>query len=113
MALTFIIVTLGWALFRIDDLSLCVLFVSHLFSFNMGSASIDLSAEFITILTVALFFSFITLLPIGKRVGRLFFHTQQSSSQTIFVWVISMALFVMSLATLTAVDFSPFIYFRF
>ena len=110
--LTFVVVMVGWALFRIEDLGDCWIFLTRLFSFSSSQFSI-LDSQFIVTLLVALAFAFITLFPFGKKWQQWVFHTDYRPNQHVVVWAVACLLFFFSLGALTATDFSPFIYFRF
>ena len=105
---TFVILLVGWAIFRIEDLPSCWTFIQRLFAFDFGKPIFN--SQFYVTLIVALLFAF----------GKLFFNSQFSifnshySPKThIPVWLVACLLFFFCLGALTATDFSPFIYFRF
>ena len=112
---TFIILLVGWAIFRIEDLPSCWTFIQRLFAFDFGKPIFNsqfsiFNSQFYVTLIVALIFAF----------GKLFFNSQFSifnshySPKThIPVWLVACLLFFFCLGALTATDFSPFIYFRF
>ncbi len=110
---TFLIVVVGWAIFRIEDLPTCWLFLRRLFSFDFAGFALTATPQFYAMLVLALGCSFLTLAPWGKRLERWVFHTQYSPVQHLPVWVICGLLFFLCVGALTATDFSPFIYFRF
>ena len=110
---TFIILLVGWAIFRIEDLPSCWTFIQRLFSFDFSGFALAEHPQYYATLLVALVFSFLTLLPLGKRLERWVFYTRYGNAQLTAVWIISCLLFVCCLVTLTATKFSPFIYFRF
>ncbi len=110
---TFIILLVGWAIFRIEDLPSCWTFIQRLFSFDFSGFALAEHPQYYATLLVALVFSFLTLLPMGKRLERWVFYTQYGNTQLTAVWIIACLLFVCCLVTLTATKFSPFIYFRF
>ena len=111
--LTFVVLTVGWALFRIEDLPTCWLFVTRLFSFRFGPLAFAADPQYFVTLLVALFFAFFTMLPLGKRVERWIFHTDYHGCTHLWVWLTACLLFFCCIGALTATDFSPFIYFRF
>lgn len=119
--LTFVVVMIGWALFRIENLGDCWTFITRLFSFDFivspdtGSnlQILILNPQFIITLLVALAFAFITLFPFGKKLQQWVFHTDYRAKQHIAVWVTACLLFFFCVGALAATDFSPFIYFRF
>lgn len=110
---TFIILLVGWAIFRIEDLPSCWTFIQRLFSFDFSGFALAEHPQYYATLLVALVFSFLTLLPMGKRLERWVFHTQYGNTQLTAVWIVACLLFFCCLMTLTATKFSPFIYFRF
>ena len=111
---TFIILVVGWSLFRIEDLPTCWQFVRRLFSFDFAGFSLSQQPQFYVMLVVALCFSFLTLLPFGRRLEQAVFYTDyRRPSVHLLVWLAACLLFFFCLSALTATDFSPFIYFRF
>ena len=110
---TFIILLVGWAIFRIEDLPSCWTFIQRLFCFDFSGFALADHPQYYATLLVALVFSFLTLLPMGKRLERWVFHTRYGNTQLAAVWIVACLLFVCCLVTLTATKFSPFIYFRF
>lgn len=110
---TFIVAVVGWAIFRIEDLPTCWLFIQRLFCFDFGGFALGEHPQFYAMLVLALCFSFASLTPWGKRLQRWTFDTNYSPAQHIPVWVVAMFLFVFCLGALSASSFSPFIYFRF
>ena len=110
---TFIILLVGWAIFRIEDLPSCWTFIQRLFCFDFSGFALADHPQYYATLLVALVFSFLTLLPLGKRLERWVFYTRYGNTQLTAAWIIACLLFVCCLVTLTATKFSPFIYFRF
>ncbi|MBP5644466.1 MAG: hypothetical protein J6W95_00880, partial [Bacteroidales bacterium] len=114
VCLTFVVVMVGWALFRIENLADCWTFIARLFSFNfIASPDTGFSSQFIVTLIVALAFAFVTLFPFGKKLQQWTFHTDYTSRQHLGVWIVACLLLFFCIGALTATDFSPFIYFRF
>jgi len=111
--ITFILVMVGWAIFRIESISECQTFITRLFSFDFTSIMPINNPQFVTTLIVALVFSFITLFGFGKKIHDFVFRTEYSGWQHILVWIVAMFLLLMSIAALNVSSFSPFIYFRF
>jgi len=111
--ITFIIAMVGWALFRIEDLGEAFTFIGRLFAFDFSSFGIQADAQFYTILVVALVFSFLTLFPFGKKLQDAVFYKEYSTLGTILVWPLAIFMLYFCIASINAVGFSPFIYFRF
>jgi hypothetical protein len=111
--ITFLIVAVGWAIFRIENLPDAFTFISRLFVFDFQTVVPIHCLQFHVTLILALLFAFITLLPFGKRLQDFVFYTGYSKKQHLVIWPISVLLFLFCLGALNAVGFSPFIYFRF
>ena len=111
--ITFIIAMVGWAVFRIENLSDAWTFITRLFAFDFQSFAWSQGPQFYTILIAALVFSFIGLLPLGKKIINFVFYTDFSIKQHLVVWPIAIFMLLFCLGALNSVGFSPFIYFRF
>jgi alginate O-acetyltransferase complex protein AlgI len=110
---TFLVVTVGWALFRIENLPEAFAFISRLFAFDFHSLVFIRSPHFYVTLAIAVVFAFIVLFPFGKKLQNSVFYTDFNKKQHLAVWSVSMLLLIFCLVTLNATGFSPFIYFRF
>lgn len=113
LVFTFFITILGWVIFRIEDYSAAFIFYKKLFAFNFGSVNISTDIEFFMILFIAVFFSFLTLLPKGSTIEHKVFYSQYGIKEHYIGFTLSVILFVLVLSSITTSDFNPFIYFRF
>ena len=111
--ITFIIAMVGWAIFRIENLNDACTFITRLFAFDFQAFEWSQSAQFYTTLIVALAFSFLALLPFGKKLLNFVFYTEFSAKQHLVIWPIALFMLLFCLGALNSVGFSPFIYFRF
>ena len=111
--LTFLLVTVIWMFFRIENLNLAWTFVTRLFAFDFSGFALYGNAHFYTVMVLAAFFSFFTLTPWGKKVEKWVYYTDFSNRQHLWVWIVAALAFVFCVAALNASAFSPFIYFRF
>ncbi|MBO7586082.1 MAG: MBOAT family protein [Bacteroidales bacterium] len=111
--ITFLIVTVGWAIFRIENLSDAAIFISRLFAFDFQPVVPISSLHFYATLIIAVFFAFIVLSPLGKRWQHAVYYTDYTKKQHLAIWPASILLFIICLSALNATGFSPFIYFRF
>ena len=112
---TFIILLVGWAIFRIEDLPSCWTFIQRLFAFDFGKPIFNsqcsiFNSQFYVTLIVALLFAFCKLF-FNSQFS--IFNSHYSPKAHIPVWLVACLLFFFCLGALTATDFSPFIYFRF
>lgn len=110
---TFVVVVVGWAIFRIEDLPTCWLFIRRLFSFDFAGFSLSEHPQYYAMLLLALCFSFLTLSSFGKKLEREVFYTNYSNGQHILAWGLCCLMLFFCVGALGATDFSPFIYFRF
>ena len=111
--ITFLIVTIGWAIFRIENLSDAFTFISGLFAFDFQSIVPINRSQFYVALTVAMAFASSCLSTLGKRGQPFFFYTEYSKKQHLAISPVSVLLFIFCLGALNASGLSPFIYFRF
>lgn len=110
---TFFVVMVGWAIFRMENFEEMKIVLSKLFSFDFSSV-IQLSSEYFVILAVAIFFSVITAFGYGKQAEHFFFRQRTASvSGHLALFVVAILLLIMSVASIAASDFNPFIYYRF
>lgn len=109
----FFISVLGWVIFKIEDIGLALEYYKKLFEFDFQAISFTLEPRFWTILCIAIFFSFFTLLPYGKKIHQSVFEKDYSNKMIMYMWPMAMGLLILSLGSLTTADFNPFIYFRF
>ena len=103
---TFIIVMIGWMIFRSNSLNELLLFIKTMFVYKQ--------TDWLTILAVnALMFvlpSFILSFPILKKIK------EKYSGKTIYIIltnILLLMLFIMCIVYLTSSSYNPFIYFRF
>ncbi len=111
--ITFIIVMLGWVIFRIEEIEKIGPYFKKLFSFTDFSKS-ELIPAFGLIGSVAFIFSFITSFAWGKKLENFFFKKENYTTfQTCVLTLFSILLFAICLSSVTGSEFNPFIYFRF
>lgn len=111
--LTFLIVVVGWVYFRIDDLGYANHVVKTMFSFQFFDSKFALHNDFYFSLGLAAFFSFFACTAFTRGIQARVYgeaHTQLSHG---LLLTISILLFYISLSYIAALDFNPFIYFRF
>ncbi|MCL3781042.1 MBOAT family protein [Prolixibacteraceae bacterium JC049] len=110
---TFVMVVLGWVIFRIEELDRIKLFFKGMLSFDFASDVNTISA-FPIIAAIAVLFSFISYFSKGEQLGEFFFNTKSYSIKNhIVLSAIAASLLILSIASITSSGFNPFIYFRF
>ncbi len=111
--LTLIIVMVGWALFRIENLGDAFTFISRLFAFSFKGFGTINDMQFYAMLFLALAFSFLTLFPWGKKLQDAVFYKEYPFAGHLIAWPIAIFLLLFCITAFNIVGFSPFIYFRF
>ena len=111
--ITFLIVVIGWVYFRVEDLSQANHIIKTMFSFNFDDGKFALHNDFYFSLSIAIFFSFFAFIPFTKNIQAKVYGENHTIASNIALLSISVVLFYISLSYIAALDFNPFIYFRF
>ena len=110
--LTFLVVVLGWVVFRAETVGDAWHFYQALFAFRQG-ATAAVAPQFLLFLLLAVFFSFSPVFRLGDQCMGALYSETHSKGVTIALFTVSMLLFFLSVGNLAVTDFNPFIYFRF
>lgn len=110
--LTFLIVIVGWVFFRIENVSDAFIFLQRMFAFNINT-SLTLSNEFLVFMMLAFFFSFFTYSLKGQQIQDMIYEGQFTIRKHLVISSITVLLLILSISSITAFGFNPFIYFRF
>lgn len=110
---TFFVVAIGWVFFRADSFSFAFAYLKKLISFDFKMMYIFPDNEFIFYFILAAVFSFITLFSFGKKIQNKLYFSYYSLGGYSIATVVSVALFMICLASVSSSTFNPFIYFRF
>lgn len=112
--MTFTIVMFGRVIFRMEDFGLMKKFIGIMFSPSTSLGYAELTNSFLPILALAVLFGFWNLIPGGQKVEDFFYKKNDYNlKESLFLTSASMVLLVISVSSLTASGFNPFIYFRF
>ena len=112
--ITFVIVAIGWVLFRADNLSYAFHYIGNMFFMNGNGMAVPCDAQFIVVMILALLFSFIGLTRLGEKLQAFFFdRSSYNVRQYVWVGLLMILLLVVSLSFILKGSFNPFIYFRF
>ena len=112
----YLVVLIGWVFFRADDFSMATKYLSRMFGADpdkMETPAFDFDPGFVTFLLIGLLFSFIVLLPVGKRWDKFFFSSDYSDRQHFALFVGSLGLFILSVSYVATTDFNPSSIFAF
>ncbi len=112
--ITFVIVMVGWVIFRLESASEFIPYLEKLFAFDFGGRQFEMIPSFYFILTLAIGFSFLPGFKIGERIMSFVFDkTEHSNVGVLGFSTLGVVLFILSLSSIVATGFNPFIYFRF
>lgn len=111
--ITFIIVVTGWVLFRNDDLSYAFSVIKQMYSFNFVDGKFAMNNDFITMAVIALLISWFAITNKTLAFQQQLYGEKFSNNGKWMVVLSSIVLFYVSLSYVSALNFNPFIYFRF
>lgn len=111
--ITFIVIVTGWVYFRNEDLSFANHVVKTMFSFDFFDGKFALQNDFWFSLVLAAVFSFFAFMPATKAIQEKVYGESHSSGGHLMMLTVCILLFYISLSYIAALDFNPFIYFRF
>ncbi len=110
---TFIVVMIGWVLFRSETLEFALQYIRKLFSFTSANDFYPLPA-FSVMIFVSIIFAFFTSFKLGTKIKDFFFNKNTYSiKQHILLTLMTIVLLFLSISFVVSSDFNPFIYYRF
>jgi len=110
---TFIVVAIGWVLFRADTMMHALGFIKRLFTFNFETSLLNMDNEFKFIFLLAVVFSFFTSFKLGEKIQEKIYFSYYNVLGNFTFTLVACCLFTICLASITSSGFNPFIYFRF
>lgn len=111
--ITFIIVITGWVLFRNEDLSMATHVIKQMYSFNFFDGKFALNNDFWFSCALAVIFSFFAFIPKTQAIQDTVYGEKFTTGTRNALILAAICLFYISLTYISALDFNPFIYFRF
>ena len=112
--ITFVIVMIGWVMFRADTIGYAVQYVGAMFGANGSTPALFVNNQFVFTLIIAVLFSFFGLTKAGDKALDFFFDRKSyNAKQYIFVGLLMIVLLILSASFILKGSFNPFIYFRF
>jgi alginate O-acetyltransferase complex protein AlgI len=109
---TFIIVTVGWVFFRIENIGKAKEYFSFMFNFTDLTIG-DYTASFWFYFSIAVVFSIMVKIPGGQLLKEYIYRTEHSLRSHGLMTVMCSLLLILSIFSISANGFNPFIYFRF
>jgi alginate O-acetyltransferase complex protein AlgI len=112
--ITFVIVMMGWVLFRSDTIGFAMQYIGAMFGANGSSPALFVKSQFVVTIIIAAFFSFFGLTKAGEKALDFFFNRKEyNTGQVIWVGLFMIILLVLSASFILKGSFNPFIYFKF
>ncbi|HLN73700.1 MAG TPA: MBOAT family O-acyltransferase [Prolixibacteraceae bacterium] len=110
--ITFLLVVIGWVFFRVENVNDAFVFLNRMFAFDFAVIP-AVSAEFYFFFSIALFFAFFAYSSKGKVIQEAIYFGNYTGIRHLAISGISIILLILSISSITAFGFNPFIYFRF
>jgi len=113
IAITYLIVIVGWVFFRSETMSESFVFLEGMFSFNSMLQVGTEDVEFNVIMIVAAVLSFSSISSVGQKIQTVLYSERESIPAYLIQLVLAMVFVILCASCVTASGFNPFIYFRF
>lgn len=110
--ITFLIVVVGWVFFRVEKISEAWAFIKRLFVFDFHDVH-WFDSEFHLYFFIAIIFAFITYSKMGQKIQDAVYFNAYNKNKHFALATISLVLLILSISSISALGFNPFIYFRF
>jgi alginate O-acetyltransferase complex protein AlgI len=110
--LTFFIVVIGWVFFRVEKVSDAFLYLKRMFAFNFSGQNYY-ETEFYSFMVIAIIFSFFVSFKRGQKIQDSVYFNDYSVKKHFLIASAACILLILSISSITAFGFNPFIYFRF
>jgi alginate O-acetyltransferase complex protein AlgI len=110
---TFIVVVTGWVLFRNEDLPYAMHVIKQMYSFEFFHSKFAVNNDFIPMACIAALISFFALSARTKEIQNKIYGESFTNSGRWAVLLCGIILYYISLSYVSALNFNPFIYFRF
>lgn len=111
--ITFIIVITGWVLFRNEDIHYAFQVIQQMYCFEFFHGKFAVNNDFVFMASLALVISFFALTSKTKIIQDKLYGENLSTQGKWLIMLSSVALYYISLTYISALNFNPFIYFRF
>ncbi len=110
---TFIVVVCGWVLFRNENIEIATHCLKQMFSFNFLDGKFTLNNDFVFMIILAFIFSFFTITSLTQKIQATVYNLPVNTKYTWPLVIGAITLYYISLSFISALNFNPFIYFRF
>lgn len=113
MLYTFLVVCIGWIVFKSDSFAQAKFHMYKCFSMDFRDGSFALQNSFLAVVLLCVLFSFWTLFKPLKRIQDHVFNEFKNPKSYWYFALGGIILYYVSLSFIAANEFNPFIYFRF
>ncbi|MBO4382399.1 MAG: MBOAT family protein [Bacteroidales bacterium] len=110
---TFLLVMIGWVIFRADTPGYAFGYIGRLFAFAAPADGILLDTRFVVVLIAATLCAFLGIFSKIESAVNGLYERSLTINRAIVVTLVMVALYVLNGSALLAGGFNPFIYFRF
>ena len=111
--ITFIIINTGWILFRVENIQYAFQIIQAMYRFQFHHSWGYLTNDWWFSFILCTLFSFAALIPALQRFQQKIYTFQLEQTSPLKLVFTSIILYYISLSYIAALDFNPFIYFRF
>ncbi len=111
--LTFLFIVITFVIFRLSSLKHSFVFIQNMFSSNVTYNKFTVNNDFIFFCCLAAFFAFFACTTFTKNLQLKIYGETFTVKQHLIMALMSVILLYVSMSFISAVGFSPFIYFKF
>jgi len=111
--ITFVILITGWVLFRNEDLNYAIHVIKQMYSLNFFDGKFTINNDFMLMSVVAILFSFFAITSKTQQIQDNMYSDNFTNGSRWGSLALGVLLFYISLSYIAALNFNPFIYFRF
>lgn len=111
--ITFLIIITGWVLFRNENISYAFTVIKQMYAFNLSDGKFAMNNDFMVMAIVAFFFSMFAITEKSFQFQQKVYGEVFTNSSKWLAALAGIVLYYISLSYIAALDFNPFIYFRF
>jgi alginate O-acetyltransferase complex protein AlgI len=110
---TFLVLVTGWVLFRNENLSYAMHAIKQMYAFDFFHSKFVMNNDFITMAIIAALISWFAITPRTKALQDKLYGENFNGSAKWAAVAAGIVLYYISLSYVSALNFNPFIYFRF
>lgn len=113
MVFTYLIVLFSWVIFRADNFSMALDYMSKMIVGGVNHHPLFLDYEMWSIMAISFFFSFFPAFKVGERWMEKIYEKKYQTVSYLLLSSMALIIVILSVGAITSSGFNPFIYFRF